>query len=51
MILGNMLLLRANGDFKSEWADWLISDFENLCKAVKPRLLSYPLFVKYTYCF
>jgi hypothetical protein len=41
MILGNMLLLRQNGRFKSEWADWLISDFRKLCTAVKPKVLKY----------
>lgn len=41
MILGNMLMLREQGTFKSEWADWLISDFRKLCTAVKPKVLKY----------
>lgn len=41
MILGNMLMLRESGAFKSEWADWLIADFRKLCTAVKPKVLKY----------
>lgn len=40
-ILGHMLCLRANGQFVSEWADWLIADFAKLCSAIKPLALQY----------
>eukprot|EP00026_Physarum_polycephalum_P001034 Phypoly_transcript_01035.p1 GENE.Phypoly_transcript_01035~~Phypoly_transcript_01035.p1 ORF type:complete len:1202 (+),score=298.44 Phypoly_transcript_01035:116-3721(+) len=41
MILGNMLIMRLNGQFKSEWADFLIDDFKKLCTAIKPKVLKY----------
>lgn len=38
-LLGQMLCMRANHLFNSEWADWLIQDFAKLCKAVHKTLM------------
>ena len=41
MILGHMLCCRANGEFVSEYADWLIDDFTKVCKSLLPMLMKY----------
>ena len=41
MILGTMICQRSNKGFTSEWADWLINDFQQLCCAIKPLALTY----------
>eukprot|EP01104_Vermistella_antarctica_P014791 TRINITY_DN4715_c0_g3_i1.p1 TRINITY_DN4715_c0_g3~~TRINITY_DN4715_c0_g3_i1.p1 ORF type:complete len:1115 (+),score=263.30 TRINITY_DN4715_c0_g3_i1:437-3781(+) len=47
-VLGQLINLRANGRFRSEWADYIIGDLTRVCEHLRPKAIKYLLGGNYT---